>query len=486
MLNKSKLLRRITSAAAAAACVFTSLRFSPAASTEADAAGVSGKTPYQIVKDMKIGWNLGNTLDATGYGSNPGLSTETAWGNPYTTQAMIDTVKAKGFNTVRLPTTWYQHLDGNNNIDPEWLERVHEVVDYCINDDMYVILNVHHEEWVNVTQFTDETYANAEAKMTAIWSQVAEEFKDYDQRLIFEGMNEPRQTKSPSVQEWGDGSGDNGYTWNYVNNLNAAFVNAVRGQGSAANSERLLMLPGYCASSSMTAIKNIRIPENAGNVAYSVHAYLPYYFTMADDDKANHNFPGQSGWGENYETSLTNFFADLKQITDSTGVPAVIGEFSASNFDNTDSRMAWAKYYITEAKKAGVPCVLWDNNVYHNYDTPGEGHGYLDRNALTWYEDSGKVIDQMMSVMADSTILWAGVEDEPEQQLSYGDANCDGTVNMGDVIAIMQSLANPGEYPLTSTGRAQADVSGSGDGVTNNDALTIQQYEAGLITKLPA
>ena len=113
---------------------------------------------FEITQDMKIGWNLGNSLDATGGYGYTGLRTETSWGNPKTTKVMIDTVKAKGFNTVRIPTTWYPHLDDNNNIDSEWMARVHEIVDYAVSNDMYVILNLHHEEWVNVDQFTDATY----------------------------------------------------------------------------------------------------------------------------------------------------------------------------------------------------------------------------------------------------------------------------------------------------------------------------------------
>ena len=97
---------------------------------------------FEITQDMKIGWNLGNSLDATGGYGYTGLETETSWGNPKTTKVMIDTVKAKGFNTVRIPTTWYPHLDDNNNIDSEWMARVHEIVDYAVSNDMYVSIDL--------------------------------------------------------------------------------------------------------------------------------------------------------------------------------------------------------------------------------------------------------------------------------------------------------------------------------------------------------
>lgn len=128
-------------------------------------------------------------------------------------------------------------------------------------------------------------------------------------------MNEPRQKANSAVGEWGNGSGDNGYTWSYINTLNAVFVQTVRSQGSSANQERLLMLPGYCASSDPVAINQITVPENAGNVALSVHAYAPYFFTMDTSTYANHSFPGKSGWGEDYETNLTNLFQSLKSIS---------------------------------------------------------------------------------------------------------------------------------------------------------------------------
>ena len=144
-MYKSKGIKRIISVSSALVCMMSAMSFSPVA-IESDAAEL---TAFEITEDMKIGWNYGNSLDATTGTSHAGLETETAWGNPKATQEMVDALKAKGFNTIRIPTTWFQHLDENNKIDAEWMARVHEVVDYCIKDDMYVILNVHHENWVN-------------------------------------------------------------------------------------------------------------------------------------------------------------------------------------------------------------------------------------------------------------------------------------------------------------------------------------------------
>ncbi len=398
---KKSNITRIFSVAAAAVCMVSGLRFMPVFDS-ADAA--DAMNAYEITQDMKIGWNLGNSFDATGVA---GLAGETAWGNPKTTQEMIKAVKAKGFNTIRIPTSWYMHLDADNKIEPEWLDRVQEVIDWCIAEDMYVILNMHHENFINVDVFTDDTLNTALTKATAIWTQLSERFASYDQHLVFEAMNEARQLNNPNVEQWGNGSEDNGYTWNYVNTLNENFVNIVRNQGSEENKNRLLMLPGYCASSNVAAIRAVEIPEDSGNVALSVHAYLPYFFTMATDDKANHEFPGKSGWGEDYEGALKQFFDSMDTIIDEKNTPIVIGEFSASDFGNTEARANWATYYITQAKKVGIPCVLWDNNASPNgTNYTGEEHDYLNRSTCTWFEQSEPVVDAMMKVIADDSIVW--------------------------------------------------------------------------------
>ena len=397
-------MRRFTAVAAVAALTAAGVGYLPESAIETKAASLTGQNAQAIVSQMTIGWNLGNTLDV----ATTGLKSTTApgrfvtkWGNPEPTQELFDTVKAGGFNTVRIPTTWYEHIEYDESsqmyvVNSEWMDYVKQTVDYAYNQDMFVILNVHHEDFINEKVFTDETYAVAAKKLGDIWTQVSAEFADYDQHLIFEGMNEPRQTGNPSVNQWGNGTEDNGYTTKYINDLNAVFVNTVRSQGSASNQERVLMLPGYAASSDATAVRNIAIPENAGNVALSVHAYLPYYFTMATDNKANHEFPGKSGWGEDYEYSLTTFFNSMKQISDEKNTPIIIGEFSASDFDNTESRCSWAKSYLSKAKDAGIPCVLWDNNVVSRSD--GEAHGYVYRATNTWYPQSAPVIEAMMSV----------------------------------------------------------------------------------------
>lgn len=404
MSLKKKILSVITSAACIMSCV---CMFGNQENDQytAEAVGLTGQSAFDITSQMVIGWNLGNSLDST----NDNLTMDSspkkfamAWGNPEPTKELIEAVKNGGFNTIRIPTTWYQHLylDESTNtykIDTKWLAYVKQFVDYAYDMDMFVILNVHHENWVNVAKFTDETYNDASKKLNDIWSCLAETFKDYDQHLVFEGMNEPRETNNPSNSEWGDGDAN---SWNYINRLNKVFVDAVRGQGSSYNKERLLMLPGYHAGNSVSTVRAIEIPENSGNVALSVHAYNPYFFCMDTSNMANHTYPGASGYGSDYKTELQTMFNSYKSIIAEKNVPIVMGEFSASDFNNTESRINWAKDYLSMAKDAGIPCVLWDNNVVADGNSDnGEAHGYIYRLTNTWYPNSAPVIAAMMDTV---------------------------------------------------------------------------------------
>ncbi len=409
-MNRKK-MAKLTSVAAAAALLMTAAANLP--KMDAAAAGLSGLDAKAITSQMTIGWNLGNSLDAHSASIKNPAKSVMCWGNPEPTKELFETVKNAGFNTVRIPTTWYPHISYNDaeqrwDVDDEWMDYVKMTVDYAYELDMFIILNVHHEDWVNAAEFNDAAYADASAKLEGIWTEVAEVFADYDQHLIFEGMNEPRQTGLGSSVEWGAGDTN---SRKYINDLNAVFVNTIRGQGSSANSERLLMLPGYCASSDPSAIRAIEIPANGGNVALSVHAYTPYFFTMDTSDKANHTFPGKSGWGADYEQELNTMFSNFAAIASEKNAPIIIGEFSASDFDNTDSRVAWAKCYLGNAKNAGIPCVLWDNNV--SFNETGEAHGYVYRLTNTWYPNSAPVIKAMMDVYGVESVLPEYKEYEP-------------------------------------------------------------------------
>ena len=168
-------------------------------------------TPKTLVKTLGFGWNLGNTLDAFSTNENEGLESEIAWGNPYTTEKMINALVAKGFKAIRIPVTWHNHLiDKNYTIDTIWMKRVKEIVDWCINKNLYVILNTHHdnaEYRENVTIDYGEGYyplkkdmEESERFLYNIWKQISFTFNNgYDHHLIFECMNEPRMRNLPNT-----------------------------------------------------------------------------------------------------------------------------------------------------------------------------------------------------------------------------------------------------------------------------------------------
>lgn len=361
---------------------------------------LNGMSANELVSQMTIGWNLGNTLESHPDSYTIDMSPKkfaTAWGNPEPTAELFETVKNAGFNTVRIPVTWYQHFEWDEFsqtyvIDADWMDYVQTTVDYAYDLDLFVILNVHHEDWVNVSEFTDTTLAEASVIMEDVWGQIADTFADYDQHLIFEALNEPRQTGLGSDIEWGSGDDSSRA---YINTLNGIFIETVRNQGTDENAERLLMLPGYCADADYEALAAIEVPEKDDHIAFSVHAYKPYFF-CGDAEFDNHTFPGESPYGADYEEQLDELFAGLEQAIGKRNIPIIIGEFGASDFNNTESRQVWAEYYLGKAKALGIPCVLWDNNKAESED--GDAFGCLYRLTNTWYDNAVPMLETMMGV----------------------------------------------------------------------------------------
>lgn len=380
---KKCVLKKIAAAAAAAAmlvslggCGDKGKEPAPAedettsATTEATTAYVSVNDEIrdipssELVKEIKIGWNLGNTFDSFITGD---VSLETSWGNPVTTKEMITAVKEAGFNVLRLPVTWFPHLDENNNIDEEWLNRVREVVDYAYGQDMFVILNLHHEDWHD--PFYDNEAAAAE-KLKTLWKQIGTHFEGYGERLIFEAMNEPRMRGTNN--EW---NGGNKEGHEVVNRLNAAFVETVRGLGGN-NAKRHLMIPVYAASSSPNAMKALEVPEGDDKIIVSVHAYVPYGFALGGDLDDNEFAADGNTTGD-----IKYVMDNVKKIFLDKNIPVIIGECGARAKDNTAARAVWAEYYIGKAKEIGVPCIIWDNGAFEG---DGENFGLLDRENCTW------------------------------------------------------------------------------------------------------
>lgn len=357
----------------------------------ASAEKLFGHTATEIVGMMTTGWNLGNTFDATGKGNS--LDAEISWGQPRTTQEMISAVHAAGFNTIRIPVSWGNHTTGDEyDIDEAWMNRVKEVVDYAYNEDMFVIINIHHDN--NNYYYMPEDDDVYREYIMFVWRQIAEAFKDYDQHLIFEILNEPRlvgnkdewwfdiNNPSPSVKEALD----------MINEFNQIGVDETRNNGTAENLDRVIMCPGYAACWEGCMSPDFKLPDDktADRLALSLHAYRPYDLCLGS----------KSVWLDSYEEEIEEYFSSVyKKFVVGLNTPVVIGEESCSyrSEKREADRLKWVEVYYSTIKKYGMPGILWDNNVPKN--NGGETHGHFDRVNLTWYHPD--FINKIMEVISD-------------------------------------------------------------------------------------
>nr|AFJ44731.1 beta(1,4)-glucan glucanohydrolase [uncultured bacterium] len=336
---------------------------------------------------LATGWNLGNTFDAFGNGKM-GLESETCWGMPKTTKDMISSIKKAGFSTIRIPVSWHNHVDSNNIIDEKWMARVKEVVDWSLDEGLYVIINIHHD---NLTEkeaksglpgfcvSEDSTLIEKSLSyLTTIWSQVAEKFKNYDTRLVFEIINEPRRIGEP--EEWFFANPPDAKKWNtYVTQYEQACLDVIRKTGSE-NAQRFIMCPEYVASPHYLDYYTLPKDSAKDKLLLSTHAYDPYQFCM--DKGSNNKFTPQ------VEGSIDYLFNMLNQKYTSKGIGVVMGETSASDKKNLEDRVKWIKCYYSKASAAKVAVILWDNNVTVKTGgdiNSGECHGYFNRGNLSWY-----------------------------------------------------------------------------------------------------
>ncbi len=383
-MRKHPKFKRIISLALAAAISLSAMMLSGCSDDGTDSAEskktveeMRDITSFELLDEITVGWNLGNTLDAhdaTKPNPTPERQ-ETCWGNPKTTEEMILAVKDKGFNTIRVPVTWYPQLGAapDYKINEAWLDRVQEVVDYVVGNDMYCIINLHHENW----HFP--SYDNLDAakgQLIAVWTQIADRFSGYDEHLLFEGMNEPRMVGTS--KEWTGGDAE---SRDVINQLNAAFVETIRKSGDN-NPKRHLLIPTYAASSTMQTINDFIVPED-DRIIISVHAYTPYNFAL--NAKGTFEFdPAKDG------AEIDALMQLIKDYYHGRNYPAIIGEFGARNKYNTDDRCEWASYYVGAATKNNIRCIWWDNGAF----TSGEAFGLLKRSTLTW--EYPEIVEAMM------------------------------------------------------------------------------------------
>lgn len=334
-----------------------------------------------FVRSLKLGFNLGNGFDA--YDCtwlNDEMEYESAWCGAKATPELFDALKEAGFQAVRIPVSWHNHLvDDKYTISENWLNRVNEVVDYCIDRDMKVILNIHHDNSKEYFYPSSDYLKQSKNYITAIWSQLAERFKDYDERLLFAAMNEPRLVGHDN-EWWINNSADCADAIECINILNQTFVDTVRKSGGN-NSARYLICPGYDASSDGALNAGFRLPtdpvDNDHHIIVSVHAYTPYSFAL---DSA-----GTDTWTSDNAKNVSDLVGFMNQIYRTyvaNGIPVVIDEFGAMEKNgNLESRIDFAGCYIANAKARGLSCFWWDNNFMSGN---GERFGIINRKTYEW------------------------------------------------------------------------------------------------------
>ena len=358
----------------------------------------------QITEAMGAGWNLGNQFDA--YSNKKG--NETAWVNTPVKKELIDAVKNAGFKSIRIPVTYMGRIGAapDYTIETAWLDRVQEVVDWAIEDELYVIINIHHDGNDDVNNgawlvSSDEDQTEIKAKFKACWEQISAKFADYDEHLIFESMNEIGDG------DWGNPSGQS-RVYDNINDYNQIFVDAVRKSGGN-NARRWLLIPGWYTNINYTvgdygfkipddSNRDSSIPADEQRIMISVHYYDPYYFCLQETDAV-------SEWGTSAEIqALKDQFARCYSKFVLNGYPVVVGEYGSidktidwtkngisykGNPDNEASRILYANEVCKAARSMGIIPVYWDNGW-----NGGAGFGLFDRSSVTVTQQG--IIDGIM------------------------------------------------------------------------------------------
>jgi len=326
-----------------------------------DATGMSS-TAIQLASKIKLGWNIGNTLEATGG--------ETAWGNPKITKAYVDFVKHSGFNAVRLPCSWNQYMANTSTaqLKADWLNRVKEVVQYCVDDDMYVLLNIHWDGGWLENNCTEDKQEENNAKQKAFWEQIATQLRDFDEHLLFASANEPNVADAVQMA--------------VLNSYHQTFINAVRATGGH-NSYRTLVIQGPSTDIETTnkLMKTLPTDQASNRMMVEIHYYTPWNFTGMTKDETwgnqfyywgngNHSTTDTAHnptWGE--ESTVDAYLNMMKTQFVDKGIPVIMGEYGCALRTNLTgdaltlhkaSRAYYFKYVTKQAKARGILPFFWD------------------------------------------------------------------------------------------------------------------------------
>lgn len=470
-----------------------------------DATTGSGYTNTAVFSDMVFtdmdaltlsrylgnGINLGNTMEAYGHatlGTNASVSNyETYWGQPITTREMIQGMKDCGFDTLRIPVSWTNMMDyesGDYTIDPAYLDRVEEIVNYALDAEMFVVLNDHWDGgWWAMFGSSDETTAqNAFALYESMWSQIAERFKDYSDMLIFESANEELGNGLNNNSTWPDsGKLTTSQCYELTNKINQCFVDLIRKSGGN-NDDRFLLIAGYNTDFDMTADDRFRMPADSadGKLFLSVHYYTPWNYCGAEND---------ARWGirEDYEL-MNKQFAKIEKFT-KAGYGIIIGEYGALPVYDSATGTSTAKQNTTEFTKHLLDLcdtynycpLLWSTNDSYKKasrtmltdeltalfssrcyaEEVKAGDGYLDSVKASMAEDEANAIEMWedVTVVEPGTpvawIMWNGGAGTYSVGDKYNPADNTAGITAHDVI-----VDGPGEYTVS------LDFAGGNTGVT--------------------
>ena len=337
-------------------------------------------TAMEIVNDMGLGWNLGNSFDCFDTSKNLENPDEqiTLYGNIIPKKELFSKIKKSGFKTIRFPVTWMAFMDSSYNVNSEWMKRVKEVVDWIININMYCILNVHNDgengNWLSEGLISKEKYVK-------LWSQIAEEFKNYDENLIFESMNDVSYKK-----------GDN-YDYETLGILTQSFVDVVRNSGGN-NIYRLLLITGANTDIENTSNSDYKMPIDPYNkLAISIHYYYPEQFTVEPDDDPYY-WIDSSGkiniiqpltkWGTEIQyKNMFTYFESMKKAFIDNGIPVIIGEVGVltEQAKEIESIIKYLKaVFSMSAAYNGIMSCLWD--------TSSGNFNYYDRVNNKWFDET--------------------------------------------------------------------------------------------------
>ncbi len=318
----------------------------------------------EAVSNMKIGWNLGNTLDAFNDATKNSLNSETCWGQTKTKAEMFPMFKDAGFGAIRVPVTWNNHMDSNGKVDEAWMARVKEVVDYVINAGLYCILNVHHDTGTDAWIVADmDNYTANKSKFEYLWQQIATEFRDYDEHLLFEGYNEMLDANNSWSYASSKNSGSYDATaaasaYNAVNSYAQSFVSTVRATGGN-NAARNLIVNTYAACCGMGTwnahlqdpLTQMQLPTDAaaGHLIFEVHSY-----------------PSLNDGLSSAKSSIDQMMTAVESNLASKGAPVIFGEWGVpddekeNDYTNKNADMlAFAQYFVEQAKAKGFGTFYW-------------------------------------------------------------------------------------------------------------------------------